>query len=96
MVLVQYSLIDAENLEHEFDSVADAVAWLNGVGFDMFIAVTLTDAFGNFVDGFDGIMTAYKDNSDLWAGSQACLHLNIRQPSGGGVQCRDCGAWFCY
>lgn len=96
MVTINYQLIDTFENYKEFETVAQAIEWMQGIGEDMFQYVDLTDDKENYVSGFSDIIETYKKNNDLWQGSPACIHLNVGSGHGGGAVCKSCGAWFCY
>ena len=96
MTTINYQLIDTFENYKEFDNVADAVKWMQGIGIDMFVYVSLTDGKLNEVDGYDAIVKAYNNNNDLWHGDADCIHLNTHSGNGGGCHCDTCPAWFCY
>lgn len=96
MTIINYQLIDTFENYKEFDNVADAVKWVQGIGIDMFVYVSLTDGKLNEVDGYDAIVKAYNNNNDLWHGDADCIHLNTHSGNGGGCHCDTCSAWFCY
>lgn len=96
MTIINYQLVDTFENYKEFDNVADAVKWMQGIGIDMFVYVSLTDGKLNEVDGFDAIVRAYNNNNDLWHGDADCIHLNTHSGIGGGCHCDTCSAWFCY
>lgn len=96
MTTINYQLIDTFENYKEFDNVADAVKWMQGIGIDMFVYVSLTDGKLNEVDGYDAIVKAYNNNNDLWHGDADCIHLNTHSGNGGGCHCDTCSAWFCY
>lgn len=96
MTTINYQLVDTFENYKEFDNVADAVKWIQDIGIDMFVYVSLTDGKLNEVDGYDAIIKAYNDNSDLWHGDADCIHLNTHSGNGGGCHCNTCPAWFCY
>lgn len=96
MTTINYQLVDTFENYKEFDNVADAVKWMQGIGIDMFVYVSLTDGKLNEVDGFDAIVRAYNNNNDLWHGDADCIHLNTHSGIGGGCHCDTCSAWFCY
>lgn len=96
MTTINYQLIDTFENYKEFDNVADAVKWMQGIGKDKFQYVLLTDGKLNAVDGFDTIVKAYNNNNDLWHGDADCIHLNTHSGIGGGCHCDTCSAWFCY
>lgn len=96
MSTINYQLIDTFENYKEFDSIADVIKWMRGIGSDMFVYVSLTDGKLNEVDGYDAIMKAYDLNSDLWQGDADCIHLNTHSGIGGGCHCDTCSAWFCY
>lgn len=96
MVTINYQLIDTFENYKEFETVAQAIAWMQGIGEEMFQYVDLTDGKENYVSGFSDIIETYKKNHDLWQGSPACIHLNVESGHGGGAVCKSCGAWFCY
>lgn len=96
MTTINYQLVDAFENYKEFDNVADAVKWMQGIGKDKFQYVSLTDGKLNAVDGFDTIVKAYNNNNDLWHGDADCIHLNTHSGIGGGCHCDTCSAWFCY
>lgn len=95
-VLIEYALIDTPDTDKEFDTVAEAIAWVQGIGEDMFTHVSLNDIYDNYVDGYSAIIKAYEDNKELYAGEDACIHLNTKSVIGGGIHCCSCPAWFCY
>ena len=96
MTTINYQLVDAFESYKEFDNVADAVKWMQGIDIDMFVYVSLTDGKLNEVDGYDAIVKAYNNNNDLWHGDADCIHLNTHSGIGGGCHCDTCSAWFCY
>lgn len=96
MTTINYQLVDTFENYKEFDNVADAVQWMQGIGIDMFVYVSLTDGKLNEVDGYDAIVKAYNNNNDLWHGDADCIHLNTHSGNGGGCHCDTCPAWFCY
>ena len=96
MTTINYQLVDTFENYKEFDNVADAVKWMQGIGIDMFVYVSLTDDKLNEVDGYDAIVKAYNNNNDLWHGDADCIHLNTHSGIGGGCHCDTCSAWFCY
>jgi hypothetical protein len=96
MVTINYQLIDTFENYKEFETVAQAIEWMQGIGENYFQYVDLTDDKENYVSGFSDIIETYKKNHDLWQGSPACIHLNVGSGHGGGAVCKSCGAWFCY
>lgn len=96
MVTINYQLIDTFENYKEFETVAQAIEWMQGIGENYFQYVDLTDGKENYVSGFSDIIETYKKNNDLWQGSPACTHLNVGSGHGGGAVCKSCGAWFCY
>lgn len=96
MVTINYQLIDTFENYKEFDTVAQAIAWMQNIGEDMFQYVDLTDDKENYVDGYSAIIEAYTNNHDLWHGDAGCIHLHTTSGHGGGQVCTTCGAWFCY
>ena len=96
MVTINYQLIDTFENYKEFETVAQAIEWMQGIGENYFQYVDLTDDKENYVSGFSDIIETYKKNNDLWQGSPACIHLNVGSGHGGGAVCKSCGAWFCY
>ncbi|QQV91664.1 hypothetical protein OXC43_gp82 [Klebsiella phage vB_KpP_FBKp27] len=83
MVTINYQLIDTFENYKEFETVAQAIEWIQGIGEDMFQYVDLTDDKENYVSGFSDIIETYKKNNDLWQGSPACIHLNVGSGHGG-------------
>lgn len=96
MVTINYQLIDTFENYKEFETVAQAIEWMQGIGEDMFQYVDLTDDKENYVSGFSDIIETYKKNNDLWQGDADCIHLTVGSGHGGGAVCKSCGAWFCY
>lgn len=96
MVTLNYQLIDTFENYKEFETVAEAVNWMQGIGENYFQYVDLTDDKENYVSGFFDIVEAFNDHSDLWQGSTGCIHLNVVEGHGGGQVCTTCDAWFCY
>lgn len=96
MVTINYQLIDTFENYKEFETVAQAIAWMQGIGEDMFQYIDLTDDKENYVSGFSDIIETYNNCSDLWQGDAGCIHLHTTSGHGGGQVCTTCGAWFCY
>lgn len=96
MVTINYQLIDTFENYKEFETVAQAIEWMQDIGEDMFQYVDLTDGKENYVSGFSDIIETYKKNNNLWQGDADCIHLTVGSGQGGGAVCKSCGAWFCY
>ncbi len=60
MITVHYQLIDSFENYKEFDTILDAVAWMQGIGEDMFTYVCL-DADYPVIDSYYDFMV-YRDN----------------------------------
>ena len=95
-IVLDYRLIDSGDCEKEFDSFADAVAFMRGIGEEMFQHVDITDSKDYCIAGYSEIVQHFEEISDLYDGEPDCMHISTRDGIGGGIHCNKCSAWFCY
>ena len=80
----------------QHSTVKDAIEWFKKHSPGDFEYISLTDGNGYQIVGYESVIAVYDRNSDLYGGNPTCIHPIVHSPSGGGVRCDLCRAWFCY
>lgn len=97
LVSINYKMrTDDKSSLAQYQTVQEAINFMMQLDREQIEYIGLTDGYGVQVSFFDKIIETYDKHSDLWRGEKYCLHTNIKYPSGGGIHCKTCGAWFCY